>query len=197
MSRIHFESVNPVSPDDDPSDRARRSRVPVGKAIVLAAFISAGALALGWLQRQVEEPAATLTWSELTREARRSQRNIAVLFTRPGCVPCVRMKSESLADAGVARLITRGWILHEVDLGTAGAAALATQYGVSEPPTLVLAAAGGVVLRDVDGQPMTATGYLDAGALRALLTRDRQGGDAENREDGQSIVPVRARASAN
>lgn len=175
MSRVLFESVPTVSPDDDTSDRARRDLLPLGKVMFAALVISVVAAGLGWMQRQAVEPEITLTWSEVKSEARRTQRNVAVFFVESGCVPCVRMQTETLADPTIQHMMARGWVFHQVDLRGAGAASLATELGVTEPPTFVLTAASGVVLVDAAGTPIQATGYLDAAQLRALLTRELEG----------------------
>jgi hypothetical protein len=175
MTRVLFESVPTVSPDDDTSDRARRDLLPLGKVIAGALVISGAAIGLGWMQRQAVEPEIALTWSEVKSEARRSQRNVAVFFVQSDCVPCVRMQAETLADPTIQSMMARGWVFHQVDLDAAGAATLAAELGVTEPPAFVLTAAGGTVLLDAAGAPIRATGYLDAAQLRDLLTRDLAG----------------------
>ncbi len=196
MARIHFESVPEVLPDDDRDEQARRRAIPVRSAVVAAVLVSALALGLAWLQRQGGEATTVATWTEVQTDARRSTRNVAVFFTRADCVPCVRMETETLADPGIRDLLDRGWILHRVDLGRGGGARLASELGVETPPAMVLTAAGGTILLDVEGTPLRTSGFLDTDALRELLTRPRAGEERHRRrEDGHGGL-LRSRTSA-
>ncbi|MFK7960343.1 MAG: hypothetical protein AB8G96_07430 [Phycisphaerales bacterium] len=173
MGRIHFESVGQIDPDDDATEIARRQAVPLVPVMIIGAIIAVLAAGAGYVQSRVFGQVPLEALGDVQQRAAGQHKHVAMFFSSADCVPCTRMRTESLADPGIKAILDRRFILYEIDVHARGSETVTAAYEIDgELPAFVLAASTGHVLIDLDGEPMRADGYLDTVALQDLLTRE-------------------------
>lgn len=121
--------------------------------------------------KQQASAADALGWSDnLTTAmdtAKRTDRDILVLFTKPNCEPCLRLQAVTLNDSYIKMRLEQFVLVHADEADPRGPA---VRYNVDKFPALLRLNPGGEALAKLEGE-ITKDELL--GMLRARPTPDR------------------------
>lgn len=178
MSRPLLEAhpLEDAVDDDRQHIELRRQQVPLGRVLALVLLLAPLVAAGVFVQRRYFTETSTDSLDEIRERAAAQHRRVALFFIGSDCLSCVRMRTESWEDPGVAEVVDRSVMLWTIEPDQPGHAALREEYGVTEVPSVVLLSASGSVLLDPAGNPIRRDGFLGPDELRELLeTPTRRG----------------------
>lgn len=115
---------------------------------MLTAWLTAG----GCNQRvPVEEPVWTGTWEDAQSQALELNRPILVIFTQPGCGPCVYLNEEVLPTQTFTEAASGRVVLAHLDVFDPDNEKLLQKYEIEFTPTLLLTDKSGTAMAYYDG----------------------------------------------
>ena len=147
--------------------RARR-RVPWGTLLFLVAIAYVQwPMLKGFFYRVsgIEAPASSIAWREdfeaATAEAKASDKPVLLVFSASWCPPCNAMKHDVWPDVAVSQVVNSDFVPLYVDVDNPASASVASRYGISGiPAVLVVNAEGDVVRRESYMSRATALDFL-------------------------------------
>ena len=166
--RIYFESTEFKV---DEHEEQRRGRSSGTRCVVIGTLLMVMVGCAVWAQKSYSKADTRVTLAAIKREASNTHKYVVLFFTDTTCIPCQRMRSETLNHSTVVSAMERQFILCEVDPDFPGYDTIAMQYDVTTAPALRITTADGDLLSDIDGQPLSADGRLDSMQVLDLLER--------------------------